>query len=189
MKRYEIQYFCGMKNIIKTAAFLLAAMTLTAALISCSARIDGAPEGMKLVSTDDVEYNLYIPESWTADLSTGVVSAYVSENDYSNINIDAFNLDDPNMTPAQFWEKYESDITSTFPDAVFTDSSNTVIDGVLAAEQHTFTAAVTGTEYKFMETVFVRMGSAYILTYTSTAENFDSHLEDVQKIIANISFK
>ena len=174
---------------IKKHALLLSALMLTVFLISCSARIDGAPEGMKLISTDDVEYNLYVPESWTADFSTGVVSAYVSENDFSNINIDAFNLDDPNMTPAQFWEKYEADITSTFPDAVITDSSNTIVDGVLAAEQHTFTATVTGTEYKFMETVFIRAGAAYILTYTSTAENFDSHLEDVQSIISNITFK
>ena len=176
------------KKTLKAAAAVLAAAAAIS-LISCSARLDGAPDGMKLISTEDVDYYLYVPAGWVEDISTGVVSAYVSESDRSNINLAAFDLEDPNMTPAQFWEKYEADIVSTFPDAAFTDSSNTVIDKVYAAEQHTWTASVTGAEYEFMQTVFVHGGAAYILTYTAQADRFDSHIEDVQNVIANIKFR
>ena len=101
----------------------------------------------------------------------------------------AFDLDDPNMTAAAFWEKYEGDLLATFPDAVFGETANTVVDGSVAAEQHTFTATVTGYEYEFMETVFVRGGTAYILTYTSTPDVFESHLDDVQSIVNSLKFR
>ena len=175
-------------NRLKIAAVMLA-VTAALTMVSCSARLDGAPDGMKLISTEDVDYYLYVPQDWVEDISTGVVSAYVSESDRSNINLAAFDLEDPNMTPAQFWEMYESDITSTFPDAVFSESTNTVIDGIYAAVQHTYTASVTGADYEFMQTVFVHGGAAYILTYTAQADKFDSHIGDVQNIITNIKFR
>ena len=177
-----------MKKIRKTLA-LAVTLALTLVFASCTARIDGAPDGMKLISTEDVEYNLYVPQEWVEDVSTGVVTAYVSESDRSNINMAAFDLDDPNMTAAAFWEKYEGDLLATFPDAVFGETANTVVDGSVAAEQHTFTATVTGYEYEFMETVFVRGGTAYILTYTSTPDVFESHLDDVQSIVNSLKFR
>ncbi|MCR5262847.1 MAG: DUF1795 domain-containing protein [Clostridiales bacterium] len=172
-----------------TCITCMTALLLALALSSCTARLDGAPDGMKLISTDDVEYYLYVPQSWTEDISTGVVTAYVSEKDRSNISMAAFETGDSSMTAAAFWEKYEADLTATFPDAVFGETENTVVDGSIAAEQHTFTATVTGYEYEFMETVFVRGGTAYILTYTSTPESFDSHLDDVRSVISSLKFR
>ena len=175
-----------MKKTAAAAAVLAAVMIFS---LACSARIDGAPDGMKLISTEDVEYYLYVPQEWVEDISTGVVTAYVSETDRSNISLAAFDLEDPNTTPAAFWEKYEEDLRSTFPSAVFGEASSAVVDGAFAAEQRTFKAEISGSEYEFLETVFIRAGVAYILTYTALSDKFDSHLDDVRDIISAIRFR
>ena len=43
--------------------------------------------------------------------------------------------------------------------------------------------------YKYMQAVTMKDDFFYIFTYTSLAENYDSHLEEVNSIISYITFK
>ncbi|HHX54007.1 MAG TPA: hypothetical protein GX704_03765 [Clostridiales bacterium] len=176
------------KKTFRSAAALLALILLMLSFSSCG-KSDGVPDGMKLASGDAVDYIMYVPENWVTDISTGATTAYVSENDRSNVSLIAFDLDDPNETAPDFWEKYKDDLISTFPDAVFSEEDNTVIDGSTAAIKRGFTATVTGDPYKFEMVIFNHFGAMYIFTYTATQEKFDLHLEDVGNIIQNIKFK
>ena len=69
-----------------------------------------------------------------------------------------------------------------------TEPADTVLGG-LAAKTYDYRAELDGTVYIFRQTVTVKGYDFFIFTYTSTEEDFDSHLEDVESILTYISFK
>ena len=80
-----------MKKTLRRIGCLLAAISVSAlsllALSGCDKEDSGwYPAGMKLASNDRSEYRLYVPESWTVDMSTGVTSAY-TDFTYSNMKV------------------------------------------------------------------------------------------------------
>ena len=124
-----------MKKIIAILLVLAFAFTFTA----CDDGDNWVPSGMKLASSDAVDYKLYVPSSWTVDISTGIVSAYVSDTDRSNITMIAFNLEneDNYMTVDEYWEKYEADLITTFPDLVYVSPSDFSTDEEEITEETT----------------------------------------------------
>ena len=204
----------GKKSIRVMLAVLI---TVTSLLFSsCAGEDNWIPVGMKLASTEAVDYRMFVPESWTIDISTGVITAYVSNTDRSNITMMAYNLENENaaMTLEEYWTKHEGDLLATFPDMKYAaaasetssgaeDESGTVseenakniatpvsmlLDGI-PAHKYTYDATVTGMSYRFMQTVAIRAGIVYIFTYTSTPAVFDSHLEDITSIFDNFQFQ
>lgn len=193
--------------------FLVISMLLIVFTVSCGEKDNWVPKGMKKVSTDAVDYTIYVPESWTVDISTGVISAYVTSTDRSNITMIAFNLEneDADMTADDYWTKYENELRQTFPDMEYTviqeDGETTEITiaesetastdkytptsillNGFSANKYIYTASVTGVTYKYMQVICIRGGIAYLFTYTTVPENFDIHLEDVDRILENFSF-
>lgn len=196
-----------------TAILLLFALCLS--LCACAQTDPEAPEGMKLAETESKNYSLYVPEHWSVDMSTGVVSAYASKADQSNISFTAFAVDTPALAKETvvadtgsedeaksmidvFWESYSEDFADTFGDTMkYIDQNGNENDtpapaktalGGFAANKYTYTARVTGQTYKFMQVVCIEAGYVYILTYTAVTEAFDSHLEDVESVISNFKF-
>ena len=74
-----------------------------------------------------------------------------------------------------------------FGDPETVEESNLLLDGK-EAMQYVFTAKLGETEYKFRQVVCTRNGMAYILTYASTAANYDRHADEVQETIAQFKF-
>ena len=192
-----------MKKIIS----LFLAMIICAVLASCgeSATESDVPEGMKLVECDDEKsYSLYVPDEWTIDMSTGTVSAYVSSSDSSNITFTGFSPDSvTDLDIPTFWADYEEDFASTFGDTMHyvsggeelesnEDYEPSIIENFGGsgsnAYRYVYTALVSGDTYKFMQVVCATGGYIYILTYTSTLDNYDTNIEDVQSIIDNFKF-
>lgn len=190
---------------MKIKIFLLAICMLFTAVAasSCQSKDNWVPKGMKKITTAAVDYTMYVPVGWTTDISTGVVSAYVSPTDRSNITMIAFNLENENvsMSIADYWAKYEGELLQTFPDMKYTDEVTTaetasnskyvpvsMVLGGIAANKYIYTASVTGVTYKYMQVICIRGGVAYLFTYTVIPENFDNHLSEVENILANFSF-
>ncbi len=193
---------------MKFKSLLLVIILLcTAFIMSCGNGKDNwIPKGMKIASTDAVDYILFVPDTWTVDISTGVVSAYTT--DRSNITMIAFNLENENkdLTPDGYWKKYEPELRQTFPDMEYSAIQNgaettgdtteisdnfvpvtMLLDG-LPANKYIYTATVTGVKYQYMQVICTRGGIAYLFTYTSIPQNFDIHLDDVNRILENFRF-
>ena len=182
----------------KITALILAAV-MCIALCACgeSAAAD-APDGMKKVEVDTKNYTIYVPQSWTVDMSTGTVSAYASATDRSNVSFTAFTVTDRTTTLDSFWESYADDFKSTFGDTMkYIDekgeesaepvAAKTTLGGI-AANKYVYTARVTGEIYKFMQVTCLAAGSIYILTYTAVDSAFDAHVDDVNRIISEFKF-
>lgn len=186
------------KSVIrKVAAASLCAMLMIGSVLtfaSCGNSDDAwQPAGMKLASSEDADYKLWIPESWTVDMSTGITSAYVSSTDLSNISLVAMNLsgDDNYLTPGEYWESYKADLASTFSDIAYDEDTANGISLLLdgnAAMKYSYTATVTGTAFHFQSVICIKNGTVYLLTYTAQPGAYERNLDSVQSIIDNFRF-
>lgn len=171
-----------------------AAAVCLSVFTGCSSGSDSwHPAGMKLASSEDADYKMWVPESWTVDMSTGITSAYAGSGDYSNVSVTAQNLSGEQnyLTPSEYWEIYKTDLEATFPDIAYDEDTEGGISLMLdenAAMKYSYTATVTGTEFHFISVVCIRSGTVYLITYTAQPAIYENHLEEVQNILDNFSF-
>lgn len=187
-----------MKKTLRHIGCLLAAISVSAlsllALSGCDKEDSGwYPAGMKLASNDLSEYRLYVPESWTVDMSTGMTSAIVGGSDRSNVSFMGMNLAGGGgvYNASEYWDKYKSDLESTLTDIKYDETTEDGLSLLLdetEALKYSYTATVLGTEYHFMHVICVRNGNVYMLTYTAIPAYYDAHMEEVQSIIDNFSW-
>ncbi len=178
-----------MKNIRKISALLAVILAATTVFCACGRQEGEAPMGFKEISNDGVSYNLYVPDEWISDISTGVTAAYYSNVDPSNISMIAFDLT-ANDTPTVegYWEKYEPSLKTLFTDFEYVgEPDKTTLDGV-EATVYTYTGTMTDVQYKIMQVVAIRNAQVYIFTYTASADKYDSHFEDVWAILGYFDF-
>ena len=139
---------------------------------------------MQLASDPSVvDYYLFVPSKWTIEMATGATGAYYSTDDPSSITVSAYGLSKDVSDAESYWAFFKKQ----FGDPETVEKSNLLLDGK-EAMQYVFTAKLGETEYKFRQVVCTRNGMAYILTYASTAANYDRHADEVQETIAQFKF-
>ena len=173
----------------KLLSVLLAAGLLLCSLAACGKSGDvSVPYGMQLASdTSVVDYYLFIPQKWTVDMANGATSAYYSTDDPSSITMTAYGLSDAVSDAESYWDFFTKQFEGVFGEPESVETSNLLLDGK-EAMQYVFTAKLGDTEYKFRQIVCTRNKMAYILTYASTAENYDKHADEVQETISQFRF-
>ena len=174
----------SMKRILVTMiALLLTALALT----SCSAPDPDVPEGMQVASLDGVEYALYVPETWTVNKNSGVSGAFVSAYDKSNVSLISY-VPTTAMTTEQYWAMCEESYKAEFADYTFIESGTATMAGA-PAPYYVYTATIGGQSYKFLQAIAGNNGMFYNLTYTALADQYDTHIEDVMKMIEVFTFR
>jgi len=172
----------------KTALLIAAAILLSVVFTSCTGD-STAPQGMKLLSTEANDFEFYIPEDWIIDAQAAMISAICSSTDRSNISITSFSASAEHSTIDQFWAEYSTMFAETFSDIEYeTEGENTLIDKT-AAKKYVYTATVLGVKYKYMQAVVLSGGYFYLITFTTTVENYDMHAETVELMLNNFKFK
>ncbi len=179
---------------MKKITLLILTLLLSICFISCSNNEnDTLPDGMALLDNPSTDFYFYYPSSWQADRNDGVVSAYVSDTDRSNISVSVMtasnevNSVDTYLTLGDI--SYFDHMKSTFPDLeLITDGEELTLGGV-PARRYVFTASVAGDAYKFSQIIAYTNGYIYFMTYTSTVELFDSHIDEVTKTVEEFKFK
>lgn len=170
-----------MKKIISILLVLCMALTFTA----CAAK-ENVPEGMKDVAPDDEKYNFYVPEAWRTN-SGDIVGAYYSMTDRSNVSIMAYGGE--YESSEEYWNSFKKSAESVFSKfSVISENEAKVLDGRNAV-RYCYAMTLDGENYKCMQTVVSFSNIFYVITYTSTEEYYDNHLEDVEKILSSFDFK
>lgn len=179
-------------KINKPITLFLVILTIISTFLSCSQKDANVPSGMKRLSNDFADYNMYVPEAWiiVSDESTGYSSAYQSERDRSNVTVTAFELKDDKSYSSldEFWEEYEEDFKNTFSEIEIISNQRTTLDGY-EAKSVEYTATVTSIKYKYMQLFCIRGRTVYMITYTSSEENYDDHIEKVWMMVNEFNFK
>ena len=176
----------------RSFTFVVLAAMLLICMTSCAKDESDLPEGMLLAENEAVDYQLYYPEDWQLDRNDGMISVYVSDKDRSNVSVTAFTASDDVASVDDYLSMGETTyfdyVKETFSDLdIITDGEEITLSGV-PARQYVFTATVAGDLYKFRQIIAYYYGEVYMLTYTSTAEGFDNHSEEVGKIISEVRF-
>lgn len=176
---------------IKATAFLLTFLLILGMLASCGSSTDdgSAPFGMKTISTELVDYNLHVPTAWVEDISTGVVTARYSDTDASNISMMKIATGVNEATTDDFWAGHKAGFEATFTDLEMIEEGADLLLGGQAAKRYVYTATMLDMTYRFMQVVAMKDGYVYLFTYTSTDALYESHLDDVNSMIENFSFK
>ena len=147
-----------------------------------------APAGMKLASNDDVAYRFYVPSSWILDTALPTSSAYVSEDDRSNVSVTVYMPEVDRMSADEYWELASGQIRAVCPDMTLISVTETALD-TRPARTYLYTATVGERLYRFAQTVAAYRGMVYTVTYTALDEQFDAHLPEVEQILSAFDFR
>lgn len=176
---------------MKKFASLLCAVIicLGAVLLSaCSETVTDVPKGMKLASSEDADYIMYVPEEWRVDRSTLYTSAYYSSGDSSSISAAAYGMNYSDTSVDDWWKSFDEEMRSIYTDISEITSEDAELGGV-DGRKYTFSASLNEKQYNYIVTAVLRNKYIYYITYTSTPDYYENHLEELDSVIANFAFK
>lgn len=165
---------------------IIAAVALTA--VGCEKDEFAPPKGMVTASDDTATFYLYVPDNWTVDYTTGTGGAYFSSSDPSSVFATAWEMPNSDSTVEDWWAINLPEVSTIFGNFQLLSEDTTVVDG-LEARSYVYTGDLGEYSYKFMQVAFIKDGSVYLITYSSTIENFDSHMGDVEKVLEYFTVK
>lgn len=156
-------------------------------------RYDGAPEGMRDISLAGIhDYRLFVPDTWQTDMQSGIVSAYVSESDRSNISLSRHYPPTGVNTIAEFFAALQASYKTLYEDYEILDEQTEGEDpidiGGREGALYVFGGKHNGVTYRTMQIFFVRGSYIYVFTYTATDAQFDTHRAAVDDIVSKITF-
>ena len=143
-----------------------------------------APEGMKIASTEERPYRFFVPVSWQINNRTDATAAYVSDSDSSNVNVGMYMTSIYAETVADHFARLEEGYKATFSSYTLLGDEEITMDGI-SAHKYTYMVVSGGQEYKIVQAIVRKGDMFYYVTYTALPENFEKHLGDVDKMIAN----
>lgn len=183
-------------------------------LLSACGKGDGAEviEGFKNITKDFedtdklVDFKFYVPDHWIVDMSTGVIAAKYSEDDPSNITVSVFSISEdieklfekmlfeyegdeenkPNLIDACF-NYYLEGLNEIFTDFKLESSNSSLLDGK-PAKKYVYTAKLLKNEYKYLQVFCVKDDNLYVITFTSTANRFNTHQKVVEQMLGHFKF-
>ena len=175
---------------------------LTFALLFSLASCQGemlVPDGYKLASHEDAcRYYSFVPDAWIVSSgdATDFTDATISTLDPCNISLSVMEGVYAE-TMADYWKQHVTEYEKLFDTFTVIEEGTGVKIGAedhqLQGYRYTFTSSFGGKEYKQMQIFFVHNGvlasQVYCFTYTSTPEHYDTHLEQINQILAYFYFK
>lgn len=145
------------------------------------------PEGMKIASSDNLEYRLYVPaDNWTCDSNSGKAEAYAADN--SNVTVTSYSPSST-MTAREYWSMAEGEYKKTFGDKYeyVGEYERTVAER--NAVSYTYVVSYGDERVKIAQTVLVYNGVVYSITYSALEANFDAHTADVNRMLDVFIFR
>ncbi len=145
------------------------------------------PEGMKIASSEVVEYRFYVPDSWVCDPSDGRSDAYLDIAGRPNVSVTSFSPDTV-ISAEQYFEMAQSEYQKSIQGyELISTADRTVAER--EAKVYVYTASNGDVNMRIMQTVFVYSQMVYSVTYTALESDFDAHLSDVGSMLDAFRFR
>ncbi len=145
------------------------------------------PEGMKIASSDIVEYRLYVPTAWICNSQSGKSEAYFPESGKPNITVTSYSPNEK-MTAEEYFEMCEKEYKESLDGYELISVADRTV-GERAAKCYTYSVNAGGARVRIMQTVMEYSGLVYSVTYTALDERFDNHVEEVNSILDAFRFR
>jgi len=148
------------------------------------------PEGMKIASSDSLEYRLYVPTAWICNSESGVSEAYYPESDKTNVTVTSYS---PNtsITLEKYYELCDENYKNTLAGYTVTKVTKDKKVADCDAIELEFEAKYGETRYVIRQVMvyYPQVDLFYNITYTATAESAPLHADDFEAIIAAFTFR
>ncbi len=146
------------------------------------------PDGMKIASHEQCEFIFYVPLSWRCNTSDKMSDAYYDESGKPNVTATSYIPYGENNTVEDYFlqceEIYKKDIKGY---ELISKTERTVAER--NGYSYVYRAVYGEIELRVMQTIIMYNEIAYSITYTARADAFDSHLDDVNKMLDSFSFR
>ena len=147
---------------------------------------ENTPDGFQLASGSEYEFRFYVPKTWKVDTKADIPTAVYSTSDFSNVTLNSFAVSGQIKNGEEYWnafkENYEYDIVE-----------GNIMDklrmGGYPAMSVEYVTHIGGNEYHVRQVFINTYSMIYIMTYTSDAERYDTHMRDVDRMIQAFEFK
>ena len=149
---------------------------------------DKTPEGMKIASSDNVEYRFYVPKTWVCNSEALRSEAYFPESGTPNVTITSF-ADSEIDTVEKYFALAEAEYKKTISGYELISKEDAGIVGNRKATSYTYRSVYDGVEFRIRQTMFVFASTVYSITYTALADSFDAHIDDVNKMLEAFEFR
>ncbi len=178
-----------MKKLFMKLILFAVVLTFALSISSCEKKGDfSAPAGMITASDEKADFYLYVPDDWTVDLSTKAAGAYYSESDPSSVSVISWELENTDTSLDEWWEINIGDVELVFDNVNIEAEENITVDEIYG-KKYIYTASLGEFEYKIMQVACIKNSVVYVFTYTSVAENFDLHTDDVNLMLEYLIIK
>ena len=151
--------------------------------------VDNVPDGMKLVTGNDVAYRFFVPEGWKVGDAEAAALVYFSEEDRSNVSVMGYVPDEDGYSVADYWENTEKHYRDALKDYTPTAEPVEETMGGRKATVYEYTYSLGGVTYKCRQAVCVYSYMIVVMTYTALPENYDAHLADVAAMQEALTFR
>ena len=158
-------------------------------------QVETDPDGYVLTSSDDEIFKLYVPSTWTGNLSSGMASAYAPKESEALVSARTVR-DAKNYTIGEFmsitvksYEKLNGYELVTAPAETTLDGKEARVIEYRAVITETVNKKAVDTVYKFKAIVAKYEATFTILTYCAPEKSFDVALADFNDIVAKFEFK
>lgn len=157
-------------------------------LVSEDAVIDkNTPEGMKIASSDKLEYRFYVPMTWVCSSESGMSEAYFPEGK-TNVTVTSYSPDKA-MTLKEYFELCESEYAKNLTDYVHLST----LEGanVAGLDAYDFIFSSNNDSFRTRQVVFYSpvTGLFYNITYTATTGNYKLHIDDFEAMLDAFTFR
>lgn len=156
-------------------------------LVACGSG-ETVPDGYQLVSDDSVTFRFYAPTQWSVNNAGGIYSVYYSSTDRSMVMVSAYRPNEDELELDNFWASVEDDYERQYTNFELLSEEATML-GDRNARAFTFTAGISGGDYKVMQIVTGYGSYYYTMTYMALTENFDAHVEAVRGMASVFEFR
>ena len=146
----------------------------------------GAPDGYQLASSDKYEFRFYVPITWTVQRRTYNPKAYYSLTDVSNVTINTVKVDEYVYDGKSYWEDFAGTTSFELSDIVIDENAKM---GGYDAYSVEFTETISSSVYKVKQVYLTVNSVIYVFTYTSTRNNYDKHIDDVNTMLEMFELK
>lgn len=147
------------------------------------------PDGMKLVTGNDVAYRFFAPENWVVGDAEAAALVYASETDRSNVTVMGYVPEAEGYSVANYWEDTEKYYKDTLRDYALTGEPREETMGGKKATVYEYTYTLGGVTYQCRQAVCVYSYMIVVMTYTALPENYDAHLSDVEAMQGALTFR
>ena len=149
-------------------------------------RDEHTPDGYTIASASQYEFRFFVPDSWTVDTGATIPSAYYSETELSNVSLNSFMVREDIKSGKQYWENFKENYDYGLTEISVDEDFKMGGFNALAVE---YTTEIADGDYHIKQVFITTSTMIYIFTYTSDAESYALHLDEVNAMIEVFEFK